>query len=122
MRTMSQDELKMIFDRDMWVCQYRDVKHGKKCNRRATEPAHKISQGKGGRQSVKEYFLKEFNVDLNGVGVDMVIHHEFNAKSCCDNKVHNSFWALNPVTNKLEIAELMESIYKDLVQKEIIGR
>jgi len=117
---MSQDEVQMIFDRDLWVCQYLD-EDGNKCNKRAVEPAHRVSQGKQGRAMVKEYFASEFDVDLSGAGVDMVIHHEFNAVAVCSDKTHNSSFALNMATQKNEIARLMESIYRDLVIKGLIG-
>jgi len=118
MRPMSQDELKLIFDRDMWVCQYRDAE-GFRCNVPSIEPAHRVSQGKRGRAFVKEYFAHEFDVDLSGV--DMVIHHEFNVVSVCSDKTHNSSFALNLATQGNEIARLMESIYRDLVVKGLIG-
>jgi len=106
---MKPEQLETILDRDNWVCCYPG------CNDRAVEPAHRISQNKGGRKYIKDMFMDLFFWECNKKVIDEIIHHPINVKSVCSNKAHNSFFAINPATKPLRAQKLVEEIYRNMV-------
>jgi len=104
---MNDDYLEIILDRDGWVCQYPE------CNKRAQEPAHRISQNKHGRAYMKREFNEQFDVKLSKNEVDYYIHHPLNVVSVCSNKVHNSHFAVSIAGHPIEARKIVEALFRE---------
>ena len=99
------DELLDIYERDNWTCQ--------RCNKRATQIAHRISKGKVNHKYVIRYIIENYP-EMTHLKSDDIIHHKLNMIAVCDLECNSSFNIGNNIVkaNKL-IDEIIEELRND---------
>ena len=106
---MDQDKRFEIYERDGYKCQWEGCD---KIGFNNIELAHQIHQGKQSENYVKNYVLKNYNIDLKKKQLKEIINNKLNIKTSC--KKHNSYF------NCLFKPNLANKIIDDIIEREFL--